>query len=537
MTAKKNESQEEYDNDKLIEIFKLVLESEEKFPVWDWQIDGVPIWPIISIRFLAVAGHHFHTGRIKLPFGPFVQKPGYKGPKQPSLFSKGGLRKIRDKFFRVRSEVTQATKSDPLQGLPEDFPRDLQVLFIGNTTASYMFGDISIQQIVDPYRIEEEKLGCRTANFVVGAQAEHPAVKQAWAKDVYPFAGIQSSTANRSHGRDLQLRQDLKGYAAWEEHMCKVTGLASLGEDIWYNNEVKTTLEYIRFFRVLFATCPNLKRAYQVCFYGPIGYALNFVCREKGIDAIDIQHGVQGRDHRPYYFPKAQSGRVSLLPTHYYNWTQEDADLINSWGQAVGVKGENKGLTWKLFLQAVNDSATAKLSFVKNYKKIADQIALYREQRDGVLANGAQMQILYTSFMNEDLPWLLDFLQFCKENNLFLWWRLHPAELQKPGVLEKAQEIAKGFPCDVETSSRIPLPLILEKADLHMTSFSSTTIEANAYGVPTLTYSKQGVMFYQDNCQASGFIYADGFESVKAEVKKMLEEKKPKGQNGTQVEL
>lgn len=522
--------QGEYDNEKLIELFDIVNHSEKVFPVWDWQIRGVSVWPIISIRFLALASHHFHTQRFKLSFGPRTLKRRVSAALRIAVRRCKSL--VRDILFFVQRQKTLHAGIDFSGGnleqssaefeIPSGFPLDLEVLFLSNTTAGYMFDDIGIQQVVDSFRIAEEKDKKKTATFVVGAYDDTELIIRNWLNQNYPFGPIQNLINTQASKFKTDVRKNLSQFSEWEDYICAKGDLIDLKLDVYFNREINSTLAYIEYFRFLFGRCSNLKKVYQVCYYGPIGYALNYVCRERGIPCIELQHGVQGKHHRPYYFGNLPTKAVGVLPTEFFNWTQQDSESILSWARPVGIKSKIVGLTWNLFLKSTENEDLLSLPVVKFGKEIRETILSWRKERDRITESaGSEKIILFTTHNGEQVEWLNSLFTLCREKNYFVWWRIHPGELSKPGRIDEAEEACRGFPVNVRLASKIPLPFLLERSDVHLTKFSSTTIEANANGIPTITYSKQGLMFFGDLSGGAGLHYASEFSEIALHLSKI----------------
>ncbi len=504
---------ENFDNDKLIEIFKIVQESEAQFDVWDWEYSGVYIWPLISIRFLSLASHHFHTQRVKLSFGPYESpKKDNQAPLEKTNSKlKSDIKMITKKKIKKILGVSSPEAIDPIGSLISGIESNTSVLFVGNTVASYKFGDYHAQHLIDSYRIDEEQKGEKTAALVVGAACTNELITKNWILGNMPFEEIQRELGARASKKFFDLRTEVKGFEKWERYICDKTGLSNLGDDKFYNMEIKSTLEYIDFFKMLFSRCKNMKRVYQVCYYGPIGYALNYVSRLNNVESIDIQHGVQGKEHRPYFFPNAKPGRVSALPEKFLVWSDNDEDNLRVWTDNVGIKVEKSGLTWKKFMSTVQHPETLNLQIVKNgaeVKKIVDNYSLHIERI--LHSSRSKFNIIVSPHHREELNWLPNFLEFCNQKNIFVWLRLHPGDLKIPGFENQIATQYEGLPISVHVASQAPLPLIFEHVNLHITKFSSTTIEADAYGVDTITYSKQGIMFFGDSCRNSELIFADG---------------------------
>ena len=75
------------------------------------------------------------------------------------------------------------------------------------------------------------------------------------------------------------------------------------------------------------------------------------------------------------------------------------------------------------------------------------------------------------------------------------WIRLHPIALDQKGLVSRTLEDHGLRNVDVENATALPLYAILRHMDVHITEFSSVVIEAQAFGVPSVT-GEQGVIWF-----------------------------------------
>ena len=89
--------------------------------------------------------------------------------------------------------------------------------------------------------------------------------------------------------------------------------------------------------------------------------------------------------------------------------------------------------------------------------------------------------------------WLAEIVrQF--EGNIFFWIRRHASDIHRP-----VPALAKGgLPwLDFSIATSTFLPILLERADVHLTRFSAVTLEAAGMDVPTIATEKYAADLYE----------------------------------------
>lgn len=223
----------------------------------------------------------------------------------------------------------------------------------------------------------------------------------------------------------------------------------------------------------------NPKYVAVICYYSTPAFALMHAANRLNIRTIDLQHGVQGKNHVAYgaYYNIPAQG-WNLLPNVFWNWTQQDAEHINSWGDGKH-QGLNGGIIWHHYLQntpELNKDWFDKLSAIN-------------------IGNKAYVLVTFQSLKNNHA--LIEELQKIivseKGKNYFWLLRLHPS---MPEQMMDYKKLFNMSNCNVELATAAPLPLLLEKTVLHITRYSSVVIEAAMYGITS--FVEEGRAFYQD---------------------------------------
>lgn len=239
-----------------------------------------------------------------------------------------------------------------------------------------------------------------------------------------------------------------------------------------------TEREALRWEKVLAKAQPRLVIGIQP------NMPLCLACHRLGVPIFDLQHGlISDTPDNPYYF----SGRRhvfhdGVLPSGVLCWDKESVATLKciSWFQNKELI--SVGNPW--FGRFVDNSADddlvqrerAKLACEKGDKPVV-LVTLQHNMRDfagdyvtdGVMVDALREVIKNTS---ERYLWLI---------------RLHPSQMagSEKTHLIRYLECHFGGSANVlwQSSSRSPMPLVLAMADLHITHFSSTVVEAANFGV------------------------------------------------------
>ncbi len=246
------------------------------------------------------------------------------------------------------------------------------------------------------------------------------------------------------------------------------------------------------------------KYAFLVCYYWDWAMALIHACYQKGVKTIEIQHGSQEN-----WFPYAQWFRTPLqgynmLPDYFWCWTAGETKQINHWAKSIGrhIAFEG-GHPWLYFFntQKLIQNTYKNMSYkLEHSKKKGKKIILYTAQPLG------------NSFLDDKL---INLIKETAEN--FIWWlRVHPRLLDRIDIFQQEAKKAEiSHLVEITDASLLPLPLLLQYTDLHVTQESSSVIEAYLSGVPSIILSREGKVFYEFVQEHNYAFYYDNLQSDK----------------------
>lgn len=208
-------------------------------------------------------------------------------------------------------------------------------------------------------------------------------------------------------------------------------------------------------------------------------------CRDVRIPVYDYQHGVIAPDHWWYGNLLKNDIPDDELPTGILCWDRTSATSLESWAPARGVRVHVLGNPW----------------FKRFKKKMPHDHIVQEALGAGEVFDNHKPSILVS------LQWGLDDAYYadtefngvicealCRTINnthqIYNWMlRLHPVQLHSAEGRETIDYLDREFGrldgVEWEKSSRLPLPVLLTKTQLHITDMSTVVTEAAWHGVPS----------------------------------------------------
>jgi hypothetical protein len=231
--------------------------------------------------------------------------------------------------------------------------------------------------------------------------------------------------------------------------------------------------------RILSLINPNVVIAIQPDKY------LCAVAKRMNVKVYDLQHGVIGENHLWYGKKLRYELEAQELPNGILCWNDETVNWLRTWSTHRGVEPILIGHPWfdRFFEPSESDALVTEalktsneIGVDKPSVLVSLQWGLYDHYYQGTEFNGLMCDALINAIKKTS-----------GKVNWFL--RLHPVQmvpLNKNKVYRQLSNFFSGFDNIYwEIPSMLALPLILRKADLHITDMSSVVIEASMVGVPS----------------------------------------------------
>lgn len=437
-------------------IFDCVNDIEKDFPVADWKVDDIDIWPIVRINLFDENDEQALSGTSK----------------------KHRLSGIINEFKLLMLSFYIFIRDFK----HNDFLHKAEVFFWGynaDRTIRLSTGEVCCQNLdMIKERLKEKGYNEYMLENICNLKINIPRYGKSNVNVCFDLFKIKCKIKfMKLFGNKYDVYcpkiNEVKRYLQSNGFLCN-----SCSELVLLNNGIHIK-EYAKYFERILSRM-NVKLALIVCWYSCTVMGLIYAARNKNIFCVDIQHGAAGgNNHRAYSrWYNVPQGGYNTLPTNFWCWSDDDAEAINSWyGIADGIN------------RAFVGGRTPQSYFLdKDYGN--KWIELINQTRQ----HGKKM-VLLTLQTGVTIPlWLINYIK--NSINTIQWYiRLHPAtdEIQQDIVNKLKKE--KNVECKIASSC--PLQLLLEFAFLHITSHSSVVLEAEEYGLKSVIVSEQAVNYFK----------------------------------------
>ena len=220
---------------------------------------------------------------------------------------------------------------------------------------------------------------------------------------------------------------------------------------------------------------------YLINSYNLISMGFIYAAQLKDIKSIEIQHGIINEDHVCYsLWNEIPKGGYNTFPSDIYVWDE--------WSRVALQQLNEKSETTNICL--VGHPWISKYSGIKKGHSHLFNDYKVREKRKNILVTLQPVNEILPSFFYEFIE------LYGNESDWHI--RLHPAQKQDVKVLEQIESIFEGTRFNFQDASAYPLPEILSKMDVHITQWSSCTIEAQMMKVPTVLIHENGRKYFNE---------------------------------------
>ncbi|MCP4221034.1 MAG: UDP-N-acetyl glucosamine 2-epimerase [bacterium] len=241
--------------------------------------------------------------------------------------------------------------------------------------------------------------------------------------------------------------------------------------------------------------------------------ALIRACNQLGIKSVEIQHGAQYQYNSKYsHWTRLPEKGFDMLPNYFWCWGKSSTERLSKWfdkvdGNHIAVNGGN------LWLQKNLDPG-----FADKYSELQNAYLDNLEGKKILVTmqppSGAELfpRILMDAIDRSpaDFKWLL---------------RLHPLLLRnQPENCRKLEEIIASRwseeKVEMKKTSGIPLYSLLRRVDYLVTPYSSVSIEAEFFNVPTIILHSREYDHVKEEVDKGYFMMAETGDQLVECIKK-----------------
>jgi hypothetical protein len=469
-------------------IMDLINDLESRFAVDTWMAGGVRIWPYL---------------RIKLNFDLYYAYHADRGTARPSVPARIARPLMHLSRFGYAALADAGNNSWPWGHA------DILMMSDG---LSYAFHDERwYEKFCDPLISRFSSRGfstfLMTPSHAYRIPRRTPSLFLQPCLDVARAVGMaRSSSATPNEA----LQQDYPAYRAVLAERSLRLDVPSLSDVQRYASVLLCMADVYR--RIIQRTTPSL--VFLVSYYWMEGMALNLACRRSGIPAVDLQHGLQGDLHVAYArWNRIPADGYELLPSRFWVWEQSDADTIERWS-APAARWHRPLLGGNLWL---NEWRSGEGASIKQYDRIMLESLSEHPDRPQILVT-----LQFNMTEERTLGPLLSVMQ--RTQGEWRWWvRLHPCMLNER-IAVRAMLSRNGIShVDLDRATDLPLYALLRHMDLHITHSSSTVIEAEQFGVPSVVISTYGAEFFGAQLASGWAVTALSEDAIIAAIQSQLQ--------------
>ena len=440
------------------DIMHLINEVEERFPVDKWVIDDIHVWPIMRFNLhFALLPHTYKSGA-----------PEKVNNREINYFLSKPLR-----IFKNFAEFVCAYLMD--YKVNNGLNISAGVVLLSDGFSYSRLKGVWYENFCDPFITYFRKKNISSLLMTPTYQYFIPTYSRAMF--ILPHLAYITFIKNVFSKEANLPQENLSDFEKLNDFL-KTHSVNSVSFDL---TKIRKKVRRIRacadFYKEIFKKIkPRL--ALMVEYYRTQGMAFSLACREFGIPCVDIQHGFQVDSHVAYgRWNKVPESGYELLPAIFWCWSNYEVSIIEKWSKNISrwhkpIVGGN--LLFKIWQDDNND-------FVKYYDRKITEI---EERYPGFL------HILFTlnGDTESELKTLLSIIEKAQDSRLpyYFWIRLHPCRLNNKRKIKNILSKHEFLNIEFDKATDFPLYALLRHMDLHITEFSSTVIEAEAFGVPSI---------------------------------------------------
>lgn len=459
-------------------ILYFLNQLEKEFPVSEWKLFGFHIWPVLRVSL-----------GLKLSQQSFLKEKNQLTSSNSSIISDS----IQTIFNSVYNSIADSTNNQSLRN-------KYDVVFLNaSSTRYYKLGNNWFNPFSDSFinHLEKENI----SSLVLEYPDNNKKIPR-YRPSKFIGTGINLMNLNVLFQKRFEKAEHFKP-EGFDNFLKRV----NLPSDFFLKKILRVLNYSILFEKILKKTQPSL--VIVEGYYSYIAMGLLLAAKKSGIKTIDIQHGVQSENDLLFSnWTNIPKGGYELLPDVFWCWSNVEKENIDKWT----VKSDN------LFLSFAGGNPVLEINDDDENIKSFQQEILTEKNKN--LKN-----ILYTHQASFEISELLFKVIQSSPKNWKWWFRFHPQypEAQSKVLAKLAKYNFKNV--ITESVTEYPLPLLLKNMDLHVTEFSSTVLEAEMLGVPSILLTETGADLFNKQIESGIAKYSSSHEKFFADSDVLIAQK------------
>jgi hypothetical protein len=269
---------------------------------------------------------------------------------------------------------------------------------------------------------------------------------------------------------------------------------------LWVARQARSADLIARYFE-RFMRASGARVAFCSVYYTLVGLAFCLAARRAGIPSVDVQHGVTAGNPAYEGWTQVPDEGFALLPSRFWCWSEADAMPVRGW------------------------PATAQRchrAFVGGHPWLAlwnsNQPVVSGLRAQGPDRHGAALAVLVTLNWSSGFSDQLKAIMQSAPRDWVWWIRLHPLMGREREAIRSWCLSHMGTRAEVDSATDLPLPLLIEAADVHVTHNSTVIQEAARLGTPSVVIDARALDVYAAELSSGWAVFAGDVPAVGAAI-------------------
>jgi hypothetical protein len=455
------------------ELFDAINSLEARFPVSQWRAGDIDLWPTYRFRLYGLAMDSVLQNEAVAP--------------------RRRIQALAARSARALLRAPQAALRDWRRNAP--VRAGTTAVFLSDGVSFVRLGDAWFDRVIDPVMQALAERGHHSLKLTPLSEVHVP---RRWpSRFVQPVIDCVKVAATWRRV-DVELPQ----FGEFHEAARELFGVGVPSSD-WLRIQAARLEALAKWFGQIMERS-GATHAFVNTYYSLEGLAFIRAARRRGLQSVDLQHGMQGPHHVAYgRWASVPPCGYSTLPDEFWVWGKEESSAIDAWRLACNTHIPR--VSGNFWLQHWCDDSDP-------------QVACYVERARMLRGPGSQVLVcLSWGVPEEETRKLVEAAKLCGRS-VGWWWRLHPVMARHSREFARFLELHGLNGGQVQEATDLPLFALLRAADVTVAPSSTVIQEAAEFGVPSVVTSNWGAEMHRGLVQRGMVQHATDAPAIAAAV-------------------
>ncbi len=437
----------------------VVVDLEREFPVDQWVVSDIHVWPLLRIHIFNQLVFHF--------IGAGAKESGRRGPIGRAIQAAGALGRIGWNMI-----------ADPRKNA---WPgADVEAMMLGDGVSLSKVDGEWQDRVMDPIIAALAADGRHALLMTPMNMRAVP--RRTPSLYVQPMLDAAKGVAT-AWAKVSPLPHKLDGLSEMLERLRKVYPDIAFPGESWLLAQTARVRHMARIHEKLIRRT-RARAAFVNTYYSAEGMAFVHAARQAGCITVDVQHGNQGGNSAYERWTKVPADGYGLLPHLFWCWSDDEVRAINNQPWSIAAhRAVNVGNLWT---QTWSDPGN---ELVRRY---AEKLAELKRK-----AAARHHFLLTPSWGHPDhvVDTLIEAVRLGQQG-IHWWLRLHPTRMADREAMRARFAQLNVRNVEIDAATDFPLPLLLSEMDVNITMDSSTVLDAAVAGIPSVLSTSLGATIF-----------------------------------------